>query len=108
LLDGAPDQRRDSGVFLMMIAGPNRRVVETWVPIASISMHALARWFERSGFRQQEALIAALATLVDAPAEVEQVTTERGYWLGGVIDVMDHQLGREVPLRSTRTWVATQ
>ena len=59
-------------------------------------------------FCRSPALVAALAVLEETDESTERVNTRDGYWLGGVIDVMDHQLGREVPLRSTRTWVATQ
>jgi hypothetical protein len=56
----------------------DRKVTETCVPIAAVSMHALGRWHERSALRDHAALIVALAVLVDAP-DGERMDTERDF-----------------------------
>jgi hypothetical protein len=55
-----------------------------WTPVACVSSHALGGWFEQSGRREHDALVAALAVLVE---------TEH-----------HHQTG--LKLRNVRTWLA--
>jgi hypothetical protein len=43
-----------------------------------------------------------VARLVDAPASAERVDTERGFWLGAVVQVYDDKDGKEMKLRSVR------
>jgi hypothetical protein len=52
------------------VALSERRLSERWHPIALVSAHALARWFERSGKRDHSVLVRELAVLADASGGV--------------------------------------
>ena len=60
-----------------------------WVPIACISLHALARRIERSSERNHTTLVRDLALLVETDTASERVNTPGGFWLGAVIEAMN-------------------
>jgi hypothetical protein len=101
------DADREPGVSVcsLMMLAVDRKVAETWAPIATVSMHALGRWFERTGLREHDALIEALGVLVPA-REAERVESAGGFWLGGVINAMDDGAGKGCRIRNVRTWLA--
>jgi hypothetical protein len=85
----------------------HRRFVETWEPVAKVSMHALGRFFERSGMRDHDALVAALAGLVGASAEMERVPAAGGVWLGDVVRATHNGQDKgSCLIRNVRTWLA--
>jgi hypothetical protein len=65
-----------------------RKLIARWSPIANISLHALARWFQRSGLRDHAALIEALAVLVETDESSDRVPTSGGFWRGGVTEAI--------------------
>ena len=76
-----------------------------WVPVAIVSLHALARWFERSGLRDHAALLTALAVLADAAEDGDEVETpDGGRWLGG-IEPMRGTDRQTAHARNIRTWL---
>jgi hypothetical protein len=76
-----------------------------WTPVAVISLHALGRWFERSRLREHEALIAAVAVLVDTDETIDRVPTSSsgGFWLGAVVEGLNDHDGKG----DVRTWLAS-
>jgi hypothetical protein len=53
---------------------------QEWMPHASLSLHSLARWFERSRYASPEALLADIAVLIDADMSSGQIPTPDGMW----------------------------
>jgi hypothetical protein len=76
-------------------------------PIACISLHALARWIERSAERDHAALVRDLAVLVESNAASERVDTPGGFWLGAVIEALNDAEQKGCLIRNVRTWLAT-
>jgi hypothetical protein len=75
-----------------------------WLPLANISLHALARRIERGHEHDHATLVRGLAVLTDAGEEGERVNTPGGFWLGGTVDA--DGTGHAVRLRNVRTWLA--
>jgi hypothetical protein len=69
------------------------RLRETWEPYAIVSLHALSRYFERTGNRSHDRLLADLAVLVfsdrASPAlrgpDSDRTPAGDGFWIGEVI-----------------------
>jgi hypothetical protein len=78
------------------------KIIHRVQPRVVVSLHALARWFERSGARSHDTLFQDIALLVDA-SEENEVPCRGGAWLGPTI-IADNE-GRGVRVRSIRTWV---
>ncbi len=77
--------------------------VET-TPLVVVSLHALARWFERTGQREHKLLVNDLTPLL-AGRDAERVVVRAGIWLGGLIVAYD-KLHRPFRLRAVRTFLA--
>jgi hypothetical protein len=89
------------GLCTFTLALDRGRLRERWAPIAVVSFHALARYFERSGKRDHADLLADLRLLLVAQ-DGDEVPTERGSWIGAVITMKDkHGTARA---RSIRTY----
>jgi hypothetical protein len=77
---------------------------ERWNVQAILSLHCLARHFERTGNRDYAVLVADIAALRGAPLENEKVPTPTGYfWLGNVRPMTGPK--QQGPVRSVRTLV---
>jgi hypothetical protein len=105
--DGWNNDFRERGLSVceLVLAAHKGKLVRRWVPLACVSLHALARRIERGRARDHAALTRDLAVLVDSDEGSEQVNTEGGYWLGAVIEAHDTEEKR-VKLRNVRTWLA--
>ena len=80
-------------------------MVQTWMARGFVSMHALGRWFERTGHRDHERLLADLAVLAAAGDDDDRVATpEGGYWLGSM-ETMGGTDRVTALARNVRTWV---
>ena len=76
-------------------------------PFVIVSLHALARWFERSGSRDHELLIRDLRSLIDTDSNSDRVPTGNGgEWLGDP-QVHCYALNRKFSVRAVRTYVTT-
>jgi hypothetical protein len=82
-------------------------LVREWQPLMNVSFHAMARWFERTGKREPELLLADLTTLAGAPEDGGEKVycPPRGIWLGEVSKAYDDTARRGVKMRNIRTWV---
>jgi hypothetical protein len=95
------------------------RMRQDWTPIASISLHALARRYERGrslslpqgrslalpqGGSDHAALMADLACLIDADPSAGQIATTDGLWLADTVLTRTRQ--GVVKALNVRTWVA--
>jgi hypothetical protein len=79
------------------------RLRERWEPVAVVSAHSLARWFERSGHRDHALLIRDLALLASADdVGGDEVATPEGCWLGSVIGMKGDRGASRA--RNVRTW----
>jgi hypothetical protein len=103
--DDAP-QERGVSICKLTFAAQRGKLVKTWQPLATVSLHALGRWFERSGERDQSALVRDLALLIAASDEAEKIDTPGGFWLGAVINAVDDVAKKGVKLRNVRTWIS--
>jgi hypothetical protein len=101
-----PERERGIALGELIFAVPGKQLIRCWTPRVNISLHALGRWFERSGEREHTALIRDLAMLAQADEKAERVETPGGFWLGQVIDAMDDGAGKGVKMRNVRTWIA--
>lgn len=83
-------------------------VQHRFVPITTISFHALARRFERDPYREFEDVIADLALLVVAPKTGKlAIETGGGFFLGETIKSDDeHHPGKQLRMNSVRTFVS--
>jgi hypothetical protein len=71
---------------------------------AILTLHCLARWFQRTGNRDYTTLINDIAALSDAPAEEDKVPTPTGFfWLGSVKPMTGPK--QKGPVRAVRTLV---
>jgi hypothetical protein len=103
----AADRESGVGLCALTFAVRDGALMRLWKPLANISLHALARRIERGADAQRAALLRDLATLVVIDENTERVDTVDGFWLGTVIDVLDHSAGKGCRLRSVRTWLPT-
>lgn len=71
-------------------------------PHSVVSRHALSRWYERSGKRDDEALIADITALLKTN-EADRVRCPNGTWLASVIIAHGH--GRAFRVRDVRTFI---
>ena len=77
-------------------------------PFVIISLHALARWFERSGSRDHELLMRDLRSLIDTDPTTDRVPTGYGgEWLGDP-QVHCYAFNRKFSVRAVRTFVTTE
>ena len=62
------------------------KLIRTWRPRINLSLHAMGRWFEHTGKREHELLLADLTRLAEAPetAGDKVYCPPRGIWLGAV------------------------
>jgi hypothetical protein len=76
------------------------------VPICTISGHASARWFERSGSRDPVKLLCDLAYILGAK-EKDRVGTPTGVWLGPTVvgHVTVDGVDRTMWIRTIRTFI---
>jgi hypothetical protein len=87
-----------------MAMRPRVGLVHVWMPRAIVSMHAIARWFERSGSRDHDRLLADLAVLTAAADDGDHMPTPGGFWRGEM-EVMSGTDKLTVRARNVRTWV---
>jgi hypothetical protein len=69
-------------------------------------LHALGRWFERSGLRDHSALVRDLSVLAETDESAERVQTRDGFWLGAVVEALNDHDGKGVKLRNVWTRLA--
>jgi hypothetical protein len=85
---------------------PRKGLVRVWTPVAIVSLHALSRWHERTGWRDHGALVRDLAVLADATDDGDRVPTNGGgYWRGRSEPMLGTD-GSTATARNVRTWVA--
>jgi hypothetical protein len=66
-----------------MVLTTNQRYWFEGTPFVIVSLHALARWMERSRQHDEASLLRDLSLLIDhADPYSEQTSTPTGYWLG--------------------------
>jgi hypothetical protein len=71
---------------------------------AIVSLHALARHFERTGNRDYAVLVADIAALADPDPDIEKGPTPSGlFWLGRVMQMTGPK--QQGPVRAVRTLV---
>jgi hypothetical protein len=75
-------------------------------PLASISGHAIVRWYERSGSRDPVMLLCDIAYILFAK-EPDRVATPTGAWLGPVVNgyVKVNDENRRMIIRTARTYI---
>jgi hypothetical protein len=83
---------------------PKVGLVHIWKPRAIISLHAIARWFERSGSRDHERLLADLAVLTALGDDCDHVATPGGFWRGEM-ETMEGKDKLTTTARNVRTFV---
>ena len=100
------EDHKEQGLSLcrFTLVGMDGKLHLRWLPLANISLHALARRIERGREHDHATLLRDLTVLADAGEEGERVNTPDGFWLGGTVDAED--TGRAVRLRNIRTWLA--
>ena len=54
-------------------------------PVATLSGHAIARWYQRTGCRDQAKLLRDIGMILDA-AEPDRVVVPSGVWLGKTVN----------------------
>jgi len=99
---------REQGLSIcrFTLAVQDGRLRQVWTPVVSISLHALARRFERGRDRSSAAVLADMERLASPADEAdERVPTADGHWIGDVITAGDGGAGRTLRLRSIRTWL---
>jgi hypothetical protein len=96
------EHERGLAVCNVVFAVHGGRLIRQWQPVVNVSFHGLGRWFERTGKRQHELLLADLTTLAEAPDDAGEKVycPPRGIWLGDVIDAFDDTARRGVKLRN--------
>jgi hypothetical protein len=57
------------------------------LPRALIGLHALGRWFERTGSSDTDSLLQDLRPLIGAEHNVKRVPCERGTWIGEPVSI---------------------
>jgi hypothetical protein len=87
-----------------MAMRPKVGLVHVWMPVAIVSLHAVARWFERSGSRDHGCLLADLAALTAPGDDDDRVATPGGFWRGEM-EVMEGTDKVTARARNVRTWV---
>jgi hypothetical protein len=108
-----PDEDREPGLSIMSI-GISSVAGEFWFEhdfIASLSLHALGRRFERGGDKSLVAITADLRAIAEAPhaalgADIE-IPVPDGRWVGRVLSVRD-ALDRMVQIAAVRTFIANR
>ncbi len=83
-------------------AGGELRLTVT--PVASVSLHALARRYQRSPQRDDAHLIRDLKALARQPP-ADRVTTDTGCWHGRVVASRQEVDGAPLPLLAIRTFI---
>jgi hypothetical protein len=83
---------------------PRVGLVHVWMPVAIVSLHAIARRIERGADRSHGALLADLAVLIDGGGDGDHVATSGGFWRGEV-ETMEGTDKVAVRARNVRTWV---
>jgi hypothetical protein len=78
----------------------------TVTPLVVLSLHAMGRWFERSGRRDYCSLLRDIVPLLAATA-TDRISANNGDWLGSVTVAHGDQGGRNFVVRSVRTFVPT-
>jgi hypothetical protein len=84
---------------------PRVGLVHVWMPRAIVSMHAIARWFERSGGRDHDRLLADLAVLTAVGDDDDRVATPGGGFWRGEMEAMQGTDKLTTTARNVRTWV---
>jgi hypothetical protein len=76
-------------------------------PIVTISGHAIARWFERTGSRDQSKLLADIAMILDSK-HPDHASASNGLWLGPIVNAYVDIEGetRRLIIRNVRTYVS--
>jgi hypothetical protein len=101
------ERERGVSVCRLVVAAHKGDLREDWRPVACVSLHALARRFERGADRRHAALTSDLARLLNFEADpCGQVTCDDGYWLGDLVDLMDETARTARQCRNVRTFVA--
>jgi hypothetical protein len=104
---GLFEDERGISVNIVVLRTVARDVSVVIHPVANVSLHALARRFQRGENSSVEAVLRDLGALAEPPAgSVDAVATSDGVWLGEITDANDTgQPGRTVRLRSVRSFV---
>jgi hypothetical protein len=74
-------------------------------PITIVSLHALARYLERSGRRTDDDIFHDLAPLIDHQRPDEHMPTTHGFWLGEA-HMVANASGRQFEVRAVRTYIS--
>jgi hypothetical protein len=99
-------RERGLSVCSLTFAVTKGKLIRRWTPIATVSLHALARRIERNVERDHTALVRDLAVLVESDEASERVDAPSGgHWLGGVIRATTNTEEKRVKLRNVRTWL---
>ena len=97
----------EPGVCVMRVrlAAADGRLDVVPTPWVNLGLHALARWYQRSGQRDHEALLRDCVPLVTG-RDVDRVEAGAGYWKGGIV-VADDEAKRSYRVRDVRTYTLT-
>jgi hypothetical protein len=105
--DWGDDEFPEPGVSLctQWFGTKDGRLLHRVQPRTAVSLHALARFFERSGVRDHATLIGEIAALADADEKRDATPTPSGgLWLGTIITANGDD--GAIRLRDVRTWVS--
>jgi hypothetical protein len=99
------DDYEDSiGIKLVTLDTAKPRFTVDTEMLATISLHAVARWHERSGSRDHTRLIADLRAIIIA-THPHRVTLDGGEWRGSIINATDGH-DRKIVIRNVRTFIS--
>jgi hypothetical protein len=102
-----PDDTKEPGLTLarLTLTAGDGRLTADQRPLATVSMHALARRFERGG-GDEAAILRDLASIVDFGVTAgDDVRCATGLWVGRVLAANDVEATRVVRLRHIRSYL---
>jgi hypothetical protein len=86
----------------------HKQMIFEGTPLVIISLHALARYMERSGTKDYATLLNDLRPLLEYTGQSERIaTTSGGEWIGDRRVIATNGMDRTFPVRAIRTYIQT-
>ena len=97
----------EAGIVLIevKVVVDEKRLHITSIPRANLSLHAHARYLQRTGLRSPDALMSDLAPLIDSDLAIDRVPCPSGQWVGEVCIATDKARERYFRCRIVRTFM---
>lgn len=102
---GGEMQEPGVAIALLKMTTAHGRFRYDVVPIVTLSLHALARRYQRGVGRSDAELVRDLSELIKARPEDTEVPVLHGRWLGRVQTATDSRSQQQVPVRAIRTFL---